>query len=423
MVRLKEKDEIINKWNNHNCNEEIEIDDYISNYNLSIFNKTNVEIEYINYVINETLFDDKPFDSSKNYTKTDIPIVNNLSFIPKITSTCKIPFSPISDYKEILLDDNIKKENENSENNNKEIKNERIDDEVLETNIEENIIIEDNLKMPHETQNHKNNDIPFLSCPIVTINNKEDMEIDWKQHVSTEIFRVIKDNKELFDKIKKDDKICKKTLNGAIDYILQKKNIKNIGSNRKRIRYSILRSCTLYEKYDEKLKYINFSFDQMIKLNKKEWKLFLEYINIEINKIPHDAQNNEEPSTPIIDNKFNYNYILNNKKGFLFNENDKLYTYDLYEMKIIANNPDGIFCDYCGYTRYNSSPCIFRNCKNRKYGDDEFKIYKKIYGREMESKYNKNYVNNNLDITSENEDSEDQDNSSNEYDFEDELEN
>jgi hypothetical protein len=41
----------------------------------------------------------------------------------------------------------------------------------------------------------------------------------------------------------------------------------------------------------------------------------------------------------------------------------------------------------------------------------------------MESKYNKKYVNNNLDITSENEDSEDQDNSSNEYDFEDELEN
>lgn len=48
-----------------------------------------------------------------------------------------------------------------------------------------------NLKIPHDIQNHKNNDIPFSSCPIVTINNKEDMEIIWKQHVSTEIFRII----------------------------------------------------------------------------------------------------------------------------------------------------------------------------------------------------------------------------------------
>lgn len=48
---------------------------------------------------------------------------------------------------------------------------------------------------------------------------------------------------ELFDKIKKYDKICKKMLDGAIDYY-KKKEIKD-RSNRKRIRYSILRSYTL----------------------------------------------------------------------------------------------------------------------------------------------------------------------------------
>lgn len=49
---------------------------------------------------------------------------------------------------------------------------------------------------------------------------------------------------------------------------------------------------------------------------------------------------------------------------------------------------------------------VYKDCKNRKYGDFEFKMYKKINGKELESKYNKNYVNNNVDINSENEDSE-----------------
>lgn len=97
-------------------------------------------------------------------------------------------------------------------------------------------------------------------------------------------------------------------------------------------------------------------------------------------------------------NNFDYNYILKNKKSQLFEEDGKIYTYNLYEQKIISDAPKGIYCDYCGYTRYNSSPCIFKNCKNRKYGDFEFKIYKKINGKELESKYNKFYEKINEDI-------------------------
>lgn len=97
-------------------------------------------------------------------------------------------------------------------------------------------------------------------------------------------------------------------------------------------------------------------------------------------------------------NIFNYDYILKNKKGFLFKENGIWYTYNLYEEKIKANEIKGIKCVYCNYIRYNTNPCIFKDCKNRKFGDTEFKIYKEINGKELESKYNKNYVNNNVDI-------------------------
>jgi hypothetical protein len=102
--------------------------------------------------------------------------------------------------------------------------------------------------------------------------------------------------------------------------------------------------------------------------------------------------------------KFDYNYILENKKGFLFKEDNKFYTYNLYEQKILADSLDGIFCDYCGYTRYNTSPCIYKNCKNRKYGDFEFQIYKKINGKELDSKYNKKYKDNIIDKSDEEED-------------------
>lgn len=102
-------------------------------------------------------------------------------------------------------------------------------------------------------------------------------------------------------------------------------------------------------------------------------------------------------------NTFDYNYVLKNKKGQLFKERGIWYTYNLYEQKIEANIIEGIECEYCRYTRYISSPCIFKNCKNRKYGDVEFKIYKKINGKELESKYNKNY--NKLVINSDSENS------------------
>lgn len=101
--------------------------------------------------------------------------------------------------------------------------------------------------------------------------------------------------------------------------------------------------------------------------------------------------------------EFNYEYILKNKKAQLFKENNEYYTYNLYEEKIKSDTPCGINCDYCGYTRYNSSPCVFRDCKNRKYDDFEFKMYKKINGKEMISKYNKK-LNNNIVISDESSD-------------------
>lgn len=137
------------------------------------------------------------------------------------------------------------------------------------------------------------------------------------------------------------------------------------------------------------------------------------------NNLLEDNVGNQESIETKIDEKnikFDYNYILKNKKGFLFKEDNKFYTYNLYEQKILVDNLEGIFCNYCGYTRYNSSPCIYKNCKNRKYGDFEFQIYKKINGKELDSKYNKKY--NNIHINSNLSDS-----SSSDDDFEDEIEN
>lgn len=133
-------------------------------------------------------------------------------------------------------------------------------------------------------------------------------------------------------------------------------------------------------------------------------------IDMFINKLEEFCKNGNTENTNIKkntdniinDNSFNYNYILENKKAFLFNEENNLYTYNLYEEKIIADRPEGLYCYYCGFTRYNASPCVFRNCKNRKYGDFEFRKYKDINKKEMESIYNINYVNNKIVTDSEN---------------------
>jgi hypothetical protein len=131
----------------------------------------------------------------------------------------------------------------------------------------------------------------------------------------------------------------------------------------------------------------------MALLNKKDYNKWLEYLDIKINDLKNisKSQNGNLLKKETIYNNFNYNYILNNKKGFLFKEGNDLYTYNLYEQKIKAEVLDGSTCNYCSYTRYNYSPCVYRDCKNRKYDDFEFKMYKKINGKEMQSKYNINY--------------------------------
>lgn len=146
--------------------------------------------------------------------------------------------------------------------------------------------------------------------------------------------------------------------------------------------------------HKDNLRYIKFN-QKIFRVGKKNWEKWLLLLDEKIKLVTKDQNINVDINEDI--NVFNYEYILKNKKAQLFKEDDKFYTFNLYEEKVLVSNPDGIFCDYCSYTRYNSSPCIYRNCKNRKYGDFEFQMYKKINGKELDSKYNKNYININDD--------------------------
>jgi hypothetical protein len=320
-----------------------------------------------------------------------------------------------------VLETEIKIDNKSKENIDREtIIVDDIVDGAFETNINEDVIEDiktEEISLKEDTTsedkssrlNKSNEDLPFKGCPVIIINNLDDFKIEWKEHVSGEIFRIIEDNKILKDKINKDETIDKETLNEVIEYIIIKKHYKNSRQNKSFIKKSILRSCELYKLYNNKLKYINFNFNNMVKISKDNWKLFLNYINIKIKDVvdspsilisennnkseinKEDKTSEDISSIPIIDNTFNYNYILENKKGFLFEKNNKLYTYNLYEQKIIANKPQGLYCDYCSYTRYNTYPCIYRDCENRSFDNLEFKKYLKINKKEMDSKYNKNY--------------------------------
>jgi hypothetical protein len=90
--------------------------------------------------------------------------------------------------------------------------------------------------------------------------------------------------------------------------------------------------------------------------------------------------------TPVSVTNSNLNKPMN---GVLLKENDKYYTINFYDEKVIADNIDGIECFYCGSVRYtNSGPCLYPDCYNRKFEDTEFKIYYEKNKKHKQSIYN-----------------------------------
>lgn len=83
----------------------------------------------------------------------------------------------------------------------------------------------------------------------ITINDIEDYKIDWKEHVCNDLFRNIEYNKILYDKVDLNN-LNKKALNENIEYILDKKDMKNIKSNKSFIKTLLKRSAYLYDTYD-----------------------------------------------------------------------------------------------------------------------------------------------------------------------------
>lgn len=176
-----------------------------------------------------------------------------------------------------LNDNYLIKENKELKKENKLLKN--IIGNIL--NKQTNNIFKTNVN--YDIKN-KNIELPFPKCPVVSINNKDDLNIDWKKHVSTEILNIVENNYILYEKINKDEELDKKSLEEVVTYIIKKRDIKFNKSNKKYIRDSIIRSSKLYKDYKSDLKYINFSFYEMTRLNNNEWLLFLEYIRKKINE-------------------------------------------------------------------------------------------------------------------------------------------
>lgn len=147
------------------------------------------------------------------------------------------------------------------------------------TNVVE---MDDNKK--ENLNNNISNEIIFEDCPII-VNNIEEYNIDWKKHVCNETFRIIESNKVLYDKIKKEKNIDINSLNKYLEYIIIKRDMKYIKSNKHYIKNVIKRSVYLYNKHNEELKYLTFSFNKMVRLNEEKWQNFLDCLKRKSNDI------------------------------------------------------------------------------------------------------------------------------------------
>lgn len=241
--------------------------------------------------------------------------------------------------------------------------------------------------------------------------------------ISKRTYEFLNFYKELYDISELESNKNFDSLDDCSEYILKlkgKRLSKASKSNWKRI---IIRSNEIFNEFGKKLFNVYYNINNIRYIKNENWIKWKDYLKIKIEKstpigeiennldktITTDIENKDkiievndaDPSTSIIDNKFNYNYILNNKKALLFEENDKLYTYNFYEQKVLADVPDGDCCIKCSYTKFTTSGCcIYRDCENRKYGDYELVLYKEINGKECDSKYNKE-LNKNISKTDE----------------------
>lgn len=335
---LKNQDDLYNfvkKYRNHKCNEserllsfekpkeavnkeDIIINNYLKNNIFNHFKINNLE-ELFNLLNKKPEVKDIDVEASPKYKEIEnkfnrlkIKLEEKQENIEKNKEDAKKEI--IEDKKEELEKyiseiNTLKKENENIktlkkliENNNKELNKLKEENDKLKKVKKE--------KLQQSRSNEKNedteniiNELPFENCPIICMNNVSDYKISWKRHISTEIYKIIKDNKFLWEKINKDENIDKKTLNEAIDYIILKRGMKNADSNRNYIRKMINRSLYMYNEYDTKLKYIYFSLNDVIKLNEGKWQKWKKYLENKILELQQSRSFEENKKDNKIDIK------------------------------------------------------------------------------------------------------------------------
>lgn len=371
---------------------------------------------------------DKVYDQIKDEIREDL--LNELNYNKNNKLIDNIKDDITSEDNSSILNENIKQDTQDENivdkvleteiNNNNEFKEningetiivDDIMDEAFETNINEDVVEDILITTPvisNNTNNNKNKSTPIENIydffekdekhKVIILNNND---TNTKDKISKRTYEFLNFYKELYDISELESNENFNSLDDCSEYILKlkgKRLSKASKSNWKRI---IIRSNEIFNEFGKKLFNVYYNINNIRYIKNENWIKWKDYLKIKIEKstpigvIENNLDktievNNAGPSTALIDNKFNYNYILENKKGCLFEEDNKLYTYNFYEEKVVADVPNGDSCMKCSYTKFTTSGCcIYRNCENRKYGDYELVLYKEINGKECESKYNK----------------------------------
>lgn len=443
-----EVDEFITKYKNHNCmddNDRVQYEIVKGNNDKNFYKIKDMEnkIELLKkeiikkddsitiltdkYINHKCIFSGPAIEENKKYKEmvmsADIGKVNEIKRL-RLENVKNIDIIKQDTQNEKIVDEVLETDIKN--NNRETIIVDDIVEEVLESNINKDIISDINLEIETDIKKDDKNIIIPKVNKTKDIIDEDDygcriniyMENinDTRTEASKKLFINLEHYYNIFIKSEKDKNDNFDALDDAAIYILNTRKSTINRSNRDKWRNIVKKSYEVYNKYldnIDKLKLIDFSLTNMAKIrNKQKWEKWLKYLDKKINEIKEidnvsfkrDGFKNKEDITsedkslklnsnieePSIDNKFNYNYILNNKKGFLFKENDKLYTYNFYEEKREADIPDGDCCNKCGYTRFTTSGCcIYRDCENRKFGNTEFEIYEDRNKKRCPSKYNK----------------------------------
>lgn len=178
--------------------------------------------------------------------------------------------------------------------------------ENLQNQINELKIENEKLKNKCKELENKNNNVKKKKKKTQSEDNKygcfitlfQDVEKDKNKNVND----VMDEIKYHYDLIKNDpnfgknEKSNKNIIEKCIDEIIkgkikyknnekQKEGVKDSKSIRRYYRNKIKRSVELYEKYNEDLKKVYFSFSDMSRIYKNNWPEWLNYINLTIKKI------------------------------------------------------------------------------------------------------------------------------------------